>query len=757
MTDTLHSKSTPGFVQLLQQAGVSLAVSTYQAGSLVLMREDNGALNTHFIEMEKPMGIALRGPRLSIGTGPFVLDHYNMPAVAGKVEPADRHDGCYLPRGLHVTGDIDIHEMAFDRDDELWLVNTKMSCLCTLERSHSVTPRWRPPFITAYDLTDRCHLNGLAMRDGRPAWVTALGAADSPAGWRENKAAGGLLMEVETGRMVCDGLSMPHSPRWHDGRLWVLESGAGHLLVVNPDSGTTTVVAEMPGFCRGFDFVGRYAVIGLSQVRETAVFAGLPLTRRCRERYCGVWIIDTLQGQVVGYMVFSGGVEEIFAVQVLPARFPALLDLTHPLVRTSYSLPDEALAEVVRPDAVSIQMEKAQQLHRNGDLEEAVRCWEKIAGEPDSPLIADYHLGVILSDLEKWDRAIQALERVIDREPDHAQAHNSLGHAWAGTLDFNRALYHYEQAIASDRQYATAHFNRGLLLLRQGNYREGWKEYEWRWKMDMFTPFDCPQPKWEGEDIQDKTLLVHTEQGNGDAIQFARFLPMAAERCKELILVCPESLRLLFKGIRGVNEIRLPGTLPVDLFDVYCPIMSLAGILGITVDTIPAASPYIHLPREVVAPVLPDTARRKIGLVWAGSSTQAFNHHRSCPLEIMLELTRAPGCDFYSLQIPVSKEEKQALLDHGVTDLEPELLSYAHTGALVRQMDLVISVCTSVAHLAAALDIPTWVLLSPHADWRWLEKRENSPWYPRVRLFRQKQPGNWQQLIQRVDISAETT
>ncbi len=749
MTEALHSKSTPGFVQFLHQAGISLAVSTYQAGKLILMREDAGGLNTHFIEMENPMGIALGGPRLSIGTGPFVLDHYNMPAVAPKVDPPGRHDACYLPPELHVTGDIDIHEMAFGRNDELWLVNTRMSCLCTLERSHSVTPRWRPPFITAYDLSDRCHLNGLAMRDGRPAWVTALGTSDTPGGWRDNKASGGILMEVETGKTLCEGLSMPHSPRWHNDRLWVLESGAGNLLEVDPKSGETTLITEVPGFCRGFDFVGRYAVVGLSQVRETAVFAGLPLTRRCHDRHCGVWVIDTVEGQVIGYMVFSGGVQEIFAVQVLPARFPALLELTHPLVRTSYSLPDEALAEVAQPDDVQVQFEKALQHYQNGELVQAAQCWEKMAAQPGSPLLADYHLGVVLSDLEKWNRAIQALNRVIEREADHAEAHNSLGHAWAGKLDFDRALFHYERAIAADRQYATAHFNRGLLLLKRGQYTEGWKEYEWRWSLPAFTPFDCPQPKWSGEDISDKTLLVHTEQGNGDAIQFARFLPMAARRCRKLILVCSESLRLLFKQVEGVSEIRLPGSLPADLFDVYCPIMSLAGILDITLDTLPAATPYLQIPDEVTVPTLPDTSRPRIGLAWAGSPTQAINHHRSCPLDIMLNLTRIPGIDFYSLQIPVSGEEKQALADHDVIDLEQELVSYAHTGALVRQMDMVISVCTSVAHLAAALDIPTWILISPHADWRWLEERQDSPWYPRVRLFRQQLGESWEKLITR--------
>jgi len=750
MAEALQSQYTDSFVQFLGQAGISLAVSTYQAGKLILMREDQGALNTHFIAMDKPMGIALSGPRLSVGTGPYVLDHYNMPAMAHKVEPPDRHNACYLPRELHVTGDIDIHEMAFDRDDELWLVNTKMSCLCTLEREHSVTPRWRPPFISAYDLTDRCHLNGLAMRDGKPTWVTALGTNDQPAGWRQNKAFGGMLMNVESGKILCEGLSMPHSPRWHEGKLWVLESGAGRLLEVNTDTGDTTLIAEMPGFCRGFDFVGRYAVIGLSQVRETAVFAGLPLTERCNDRQCGVWVVDTEEKQIVAYMVFSGGVQEIFAVQVLPSSYPTLLELNHPLLHTSYSLPDEALNEVVPPDQGQLQKEKALQYYHNKALPQAIEIWREVIKADSTDTISRYHLGVALSDMEAWDEAIKTLNDVVEQQADHAEAFNSLGHAWAGKLDSDKALYCYEQAIAADQQYATAHFNRGLMLLKRGDFIEGWKGYDYRWGMPSFTPFECPQPKWQGEDIHDKTLLVHTEQGNGDAIQFARLLPEAAKRCNKLILVCTEPLRMLFKDIEGVAEIRQPGSLPADLFDIYCPIMSLAGILHITLDNLPTGTPYLKIAREIVVPTLPDNSRPKVGIVWAGSDTHASDHHRSCPLESMLKLTQSPQFDFYSLQLPLDKQQKNQLQKAGIENLEPELISYAHTGALIKQMDLIISVDTSVAHLAAALDLPTWILLAVHSDWRWLEGRDDSPWYPSVILFRQSSPGDWDELITRV-------
>jgi uncharacterized protein (TIGR03032 family) len=305
------------------------------------------------------MGIAVQGSKLAIGGQKTVWELHNMPAVARKLDPSGKHDACYLPRRIHITGDIDIHEMAFAADGELWLVNTRFGCLCTLDAAHSFTPRWRPPFVTAYAPEDRCHLNGLAMVEGRPKYVTALGATDSAGGWRENKASGGLLMDVESNEILLSGLSMPHSPRWHNHQLYLLESGHGNLSVVDLDaarSGQSKIqnpkpkihsIAHLPGFTRGLDFYGPLAFIGLSQVRETATFSGLPLMERLgEERTCGVWVVHLESGQTLGFLRFERGVQEIFAVQVLSnTRFPDLLEWEDERVSHSYVLPDAALAE----------------------------------------------------------------------------------------------------------------------------------------------------------------------------------------------------------------------------------------------------------------------------------------------------------------------------------------------------------------------------------------------------------------------------
>lgn len=376
----LRSVYTSSLPEIFAQLNISLVISTYQAGKVILVRHDppvpplaggeGGVLNTHFRTFHKPMGIAVQGNQLAIGSQKTVWELHNMPAAARKLEPVGKHDACYLPRRIHITGDIDIHEMAYTADGELWLVNTRFGCLCTLDAAHSFHPRWRPPFVTAYAPEDRCHLNGLAMVDGRPKYVTALGETDTIGGWRANKANGGLLMDVETNEILLRGLSMPHSPRWYNHQLYLLESGQGNLSVVDGLRRPTTddgrggllgasvvrrrTVTQLPGFTRGLDFYGPLAFIGLSQVRETATFSGLPLMERLgEERTCGVWVVHIETGQTLGFLRFESGVQEIFAVQVLPnTRFPELLEWEDERVSHSYVLPDAAPAETPLAEVV---------------------------------------------------------------------------------------------------------------------------------------------------------------------------------------------------------------------------------------------------------------------------------------------------------------------------------------------------------------------------------------------------------------------
>lgn len=351
----LRSIHTDSFAEFLCETGRSVVATTYQAGFVVVLRYDGNGLNTHFRRASRPMGLAVRPGWMALGGAREVVEFANMADVVSQLEEPGNHDACYLPRRIHMTGDVDIHEMGWG-GGELWFVNTRFSCLCTLDGDHSFVPRWRPPFISGLSPQDRCHLNGMCLIDGKPRYVTALGESDEASGWRKNKARGGVLIDVETSETVVRGLSMPHSPRWYDGKLWLLESGDGSIGTVDLATGKYEAVAKVGGFTRGLDFVGPYALIGVSQVRDSANFSGIPITERLEERICGVSLVDLRIGQEVGFVQFEDAVQEMFAVQALPHRFPEILETNSDLLGSTYALPDEALADVAwqpEPEAAS--------------------------------------------------------------------------------------------------------------------------------------------------------------------------------------------------------------------------------------------------------------------------------------------------------------------------------------------------------------------------------------------------------------------
>ncbi len=747
MSQTFSSQSTDSFSQLLNQAGCSLLVSTYQAGQLVLVRPQDRGVNTHFIAFNKPMGLALKPAQIAVGGAASITTYRNLPAVAGKLNPKGQEDACYLPRKSHVTGAIDIHEMGYDADGELWFVNTRMSCLAVAEADFSFTPRWRPPFISAYELSDRCHLNGLGFRDGKPRYVSMLGVSDSAGGWRQNKVSGGQIMDISNNQVLAQGLCMPHSPRWYQGKLWFLSSGAGELMCAEPGQ-PAQVVAELPGFARGLDFIDRYALIGLSQVRESAVFAGLPLTRRVAERKSGVWVVDTVSGQTVAFLQFTGNVQEVFEVKVLPHRSPLLLDADHPLVASSFELPQQVLDNLAPPDPIEQSLEQATRQHLEGLLEEAIAAYQQLLEINPDHGRARHQLGLCLVDAERWAEAAEVLQTVVGAQGDNAEAMNSLGLTYIRLGDFEQGMHWLDQSIATDKQFALAHFNRGIVLLKSGDYARGWPAYDWRWQTPQFVPFQCRQPQWQGEDISDKRLLVHSEQGNGDHIQFWRFLPLAAQRCKELVYVGPENLAPLVAGIDGVSESRVPGPIPADRFDLFCPLMSLPRWLGITLENLPAPRRYLSIPAQTLVSQL--SGEFRVGICWSGSVTHKENHHRSMALDTLAPLLGIEGVSFFSLQMPLSGQEVDWLSAHGVKNLEPELPGYARTAALIDQLDYVVSVDTAICHVAGALGVPTAVMLSADPDWRWLREGEDCAWYPSLSLFRQSEPGDWSSVIEKV-------
>ena len=358
----LCAAHTPNFPALFRKLGASLLVTTYQAGKLVMVRDKGDHLNTHYRTFKAPMGLALAdgGAKLAIGTTIQVWEFRDVRDVAHRLEPVREHDACFLPHSSHVTGNVLIHEMAYGaRGQGLGAgVRRKKQSSGSSTPVSPAWPRSTPSQASrraggrrsspSLEPSDRCHLNGLAMVDGRPKYVTALGETNTMAGWRPNKARGGILMDVDSNEILCRGLSMPHSPRWYGGRLWVCESGSGTLGYVDLNTGRYEAVAAVPGFTRGLDFVGDLAFVGLSQVRESAVFSGIPITERLApaERTCGVCVVDLRRGETVALLKFESGVQEVFAVAVLPRRFPDLINDDDTLLESSFVVPSECLGEV---------------------------------------------------------------------------------------------------------------------------------------------------------------------------------------------------------------------------------------------------------------------------------------------------------------------------------------------------------------------------------------------------------------------------
>jgi uncharacterized protein (TIGR03032 family) len=315
------------FPRVLEATGCSLLVSTYQAGQLVAVGVADGQLIFSFHRVDQAMGIAVGADRIAVGAQGQIWSLRDHSELAAAIAPAGRYDRCWLPRSSSVTGGIQCHEIAWGTTDsgepDLWIVNTLFSCLAGLDARYSFVPRWRPRFISQLAAQDRCHLNGLAMRDGSPTFVTVMSRTDEPGGWRTARNDSGAVLEVPSGEAVTTGLAMPHSPRWHDGNLFVLNSGMGLLECVDLATGNREAIAAVPGYARGLAFHRDLAFVGLSRIRETAIFGGAPIAAYHDQLKCGVGVIELTTGNTVATMQFVTGVDEIFDVQTVPgARCP---------------------------------------------------------------------------------------------------------------------------------------------------------------------------------------------------------------------------------------------------------------------------------------------------------------------------------------------------------------------------------------------------------------------------------------------------
>lgn len=335
-----------GLVRLLTQLDISLAVSSYQSGLLYLLgRNPQGGLHVHEAAVPKPMGLSWQGNGQFILAGDMEILRFE--DVLGPREKInDSFDGCFVPRQVYLTGRLDAHDVGVDANGRIVFVNTRFNCLATLSERHCFSLIWQPQFIDRIVDEDRCHLNGLAMRKGEPAFVTAVSRSNTVDGWRDRRVGGGVVVDVRRGRIVCEGLSMPHSPRWYGDQLWLLNSGTGELGVVedlpaetapkDAPLGRFRPVAFCPGFPRGLAFCGGFAVVALSKPRY-ARFEGLPLDQRLQEAdsapWCGVQIIDLKTGTCAEWFRIDGDIGELYDVEVLPGyNAPMALSLGTPEV-----------------------------------------------------------------------------------------------------------------------------------------------------------------------------------------------------------------------------------------------------------------------------------------------------------------------------------------------------------------------------------------------------------------------------------------
>ncbi|MDP2258808.1 MAG: TIGR03032 family protein [Caulobacter sp.] len=311
---------SPGFSDWLAGQGASLALTTYQAGRLVMVgRRPDGTVRAHERMIEQCQGLWTDGQSLWT-SGMYALWRFENDMPAGAVTPAGV-DRRFVPREGRITGRIDCHDIGLGQDGPIF-VNTLFNGLCGISETGSFRPLWKPPFISAWTPEDRCHLNGLAMEGTRPAYVSAVSRSDTLDGWRERRVDGGVIVDVDSGEIVCSGLSMPHSPRLYDDRLWVLNSGRGQFGQVDPATGVFTPVAFCPGYARGLAFIGRHAVIGLSRPRNNQTFAGLPLDEELAARdatpRCGLIIVNIDTGVTEEWLRFAHTLDELYDVAVMP-------------------------------------------------------------------------------------------------------------------------------------------------------------------------------------------------------------------------------------------------------------------------------------------------------------------------------------------------------------------------------------------------------------------------------------------------------
>lgn len=429
-------------------------------------------------------------------------------------------------------------------------------------------------------------------------------------------------------------------------------------------------------------------------------------------------------------------------------------------------------------------------LKASGHLEEALECFNRAIAMKPNNVAAINNRAIVLQALNRHEESLEALDeglqvepasyklltnrgtalRALDRrveamdsydqalasKPDTPETLNNRGALLEDLCRYTEALEQYSKAIEVRPDFARAHFNAGMCHLRLGQFETGWEEYEWRWKTDDFPSKrrTYPRPLWLGaEDVTGKTVLLHAEQGLGDTIQFCRYATELSRSGAIVILAVQPPLITLVANLSGVHKVLTYKELLPD-FDFHCPLLSLPLAFKTRIDSIPASVPYLRAPESATASWVSRLGASQplsIGLAWSGNTRHKRDHERSIALNKLLPAFDAPGINLFSLQDKVRPGDLDSLKStKNLRHFGEDLRDFSDTAALISQMDLIVTVDTAVAHLAGAMGKPVWILLAAHSDWRWMEHREDSPWYPSARLFRQPKPGDWDSVIHNV-------
>jgi Tfp pilus assembly protein PilF len=418
-------------------------------------------------------------------------------------------------------------------------------------------------------------------------------------------------------------------------------------------------------------------------------------------------------------------------------------------------------AVAIKPDFSEAHYNLGCLFNTEGKHDEAIVCYKKALQYNPEFAEANYNMGIAFQEKGEDDEAIACYKAALQISPDSALAWSSLGILWKGKRRFDEARDCFQKAVALDPALPEAHWNLATLLFAQGDYGAGWKEYEWRARMKGMEGLQgkYDQPLWQGEDIAGKTILIHAEQGMGDAIQFIRYARLVARRGARVIVEGQPELDRLLRQVEGIHDF-IPRGNPLPLFDLQCPLLSLPLRFGTTVETIPGKEPYIPVDQGLSKKwrdrIGAGQGSVRAGLAWSGNPRHESDKMRSFPLAVFSCLADIRGVEFFSLQKgSAAAEAKNPPGGMKLYDFSEELDDFADTAALIANLDLIISVDTAVVHLAGALGKPVWTLLPFTPDWRWMLDRDDSPWYPSMRLFRQLSEGDWEGVLRRVRAELE--